>query len=413
MLSAKGDLLVRAGRRRPARSRDHRKHDRADSRRAAPTSSAPRGVSTRASTLRRSVRFGLGLSKIGNRLSRFVLGRDIADPLTGFFVIRRDAFLRVAPQLRDPGFKLLLDILSSDRELRHCEVPFDFGQRLHGEFEARFLRRLAVRHLSDEQAHARHRAGQPDLVPDRRRQRRLRRISPCSTPRLRRPAQFALSQTLAALAAVTSNFLLNNRLTFRDRRLRGTRLIAGYIEFLVISSIGIAANVSIATLTYEEVGQIALLAALAGIALDTLWKFVVSSRFVWILALRARSGTGSSCSGPSAYADRRCPAAPAVHRRAADLVCRHDGAGAIDDAVVVTVAADDVVRRRRTSPAAHRFRRALAFLGVKEDRPGLGVGLQRRKRPVGEDQVRLRPQPHFSGNDGMAHHHRPKSCARA
>ena len=117
--------------------------------------------------------FRLGLSKIGNRLSRFVLGRDIADPLTGFFVIRRDAFLRVAPHLRDPGFKLLLDILSSDRELRHSEVPFDFGQRLHGEFEARFLRRLAVRHVSDEQADARHRAGQPDLVPDRRRQRRV------------------------------------------------------------------------------------------------------------------------------------------------------------------------------------------------------------------------------------------------
>ena len=35
--------------------------------------------------------------------------------------------------------------------------------------------------------------------------------------------QFALSQTLAALAAVTSNFLLNNRLTFRDKRLRGTQ----------------------------------------------------------------------------------------------------------------------------------------------------------------------------------------------
>ena len=93
--------------------------------------------------------------------------------------------------------------------------------------------------------------------------------------------KFALSQTLAALAAVTSNFLLNNRLTFRDKRLRGTKLVSGYLKFLVISSIGIAANVSIATYTYEEVGQIAFLAAFAGIALDTLWKFVVSSRFVW------------------------------------------------------------------------------------------------------------------------------------
>ena len=74
--------------------------------------------------------------------------------------------------------------------------------------------------------------------------------------------QFALSQTIAALAAVTSNFLLNNRLTFRDKRLRGSKLVSGYLKFLLISSIGIAANVSIATYTYDEVGQIAFLAAI-------------------------------------------------------------------------------------------------------------------------------------------------------
>ena len=224
--------------------------------------------------------FRLGLSKIGNQLSRFVLGRDIADPLTGFFVIRRDAFLRVAPHLRDPGFKLLLDILSSDRDLRHSEVPFDFGQRLHGESKLdSFVAWQFATYLMS---------------------RLTRGIVPASLISflivggsgvfihlavlyavLSATGQFALSQTAAALAAVTSNFLLNNRLTFRDKRLRGTRLVTGYIKFLVISSIGIAANVSIATLTYQEVGQIALLAALAGIALDTLWKFVVSSRFVW------------------------------------------------------------------------------------------------------------------------------------
>ena len=61
-----------------------------------------------------------------------MLGRDIADPLTGFFVIRREASCMPRRALRDPGFKLLLDILSSDHTLRHSEVPFDFGQRLHG-----------------------------------------------------------------------------------------------------------------------------------------------------------------------------------------------------------------------------------------------------------------------------------------
>jgi dolichol-phosphate mannosyltransferase len=224
--------------------------------------------------------FRVTLSKLGNRLSAFVLGRDIADPLTGFFVIRREAFLHAAPALRDPGFKLLLDILSSDRKLRHSEVPFDFGQRLHGEskldsyvawqFATYLLSKFAGGFVPASLISFLIVGGSGVFV-------HLAVLYAA----LAATGQFALSQTLAALAAVTSNFLLNNRLTFRDKRLRGTRLLSGYLKFLVISSIGIAANVSIATYTYDEVGQVAFLAAFAGIALDTLWKFVVSSRFVW------------------------------------------------------------------------------------------------------------------------------------
>ena len=209
-----------------------------------------------------------------------MLGRDIADPLTGFFAIRREAFLRVAPDLRDPGFKLLLDILSSDHELRHRRCPSISASGCIGESKLnsfvawQFATFLASKLTSG-------------VVP-------ASLISflvvggsgvfvhlAVLYAALAATGAFALSQTLAALAAVTSNFLLNNRLTFRDRRLRGVRLVSGYVKFLVISSIGIVANVSLATFTYDKLGHIAFLAALAGIALDTLWKFVVSSRIVW------------------------------------------------------------------------------------------------------------------------------------
>jgi dolichol-phosphate mannosyltransferase len=92
---------------------------------------------------------------------------------------------------------------------------------------------------------------------------------------------FPGAQFLGALVAVTSNFLLNNQLTFRDQRLRGHRLISGYLKFLVISSVGVAANVSMATYTYSAVTSIPLIAAITGIALDTIWKYVVSGRLVW------------------------------------------------------------------------------------------------------------------------------------
>jgi dolichol-phosphate mannosyltransferase len=72
------------------------------------------------------------LSQIGNALSSFVIGRKLSDPLTGFFLIRRERFRQIAPNLGDPGFKLLLDILYTDKTLRHGEVYFNFGTRLHG-----------------------------------------------------------------------------------------------------------------------------------------------------------------------------------------------------------------------------------------------------------------------------------------
>lgn len=220
------------------------------------------------------------LSKIGNRLSALVLRRRIVDPLTGFFAIRRDAFLRVAPDLRDPGFKLLLDILWCDPKLRHKEVSFDFGPRLHGESKldsfvawqfATFLASKLTRGFVPASLISFLLVGGSGVFVH----------LAVLFAMLAASGHFAVSQATAALTAVTWNFLLNNQLTFRDSRLRGSKLLSGYLKFLVISAIGVVANVSLATFTYEKVGGIAIVAGLAGIALDTLWKFIVSSRLVW------------------------------------------------------------------------------------------------------------------------------------
>jgi dolichol-phosphate mannosyltransferase len=83
------------------------------------------------------------------------------------------------------------------------------------------------------------------------------------------------------LIAATSNFLLNNRLTFRDKRLRGSKMVKGYLKFLAVSAVGIIANVSAATVAYEQFINVVFIATLAGIAIDTVWKFVVANRFIW------------------------------------------------------------------------------------------------------------------------------------
>jgi dolichol-phosphate mannosyltransferase len=72
--------------------------------------------------------------------------RHVTDPMSGFFLVRRDALdlSRLKPQ----GFKILLEILVQTPGLRRAEVPFVFGERHHGESKAgvreglRYLRRL-------------------------------------------------------------------------------------------------------------------------------------------------------------------------------------------------------------------------------------------------------------------------------
>jgi dolichol-phosphate mannosyltransferase len=63
-----------------------------------------------------------------NRLSK------VTDPLSGFFLVRREAL--DLDSLRPQGFKILLEILVRTRNLRVSEVPFEFGERLTGETKA-------------------------------------------------------------------------------------------------------------------------------------------------------------------------------------------------------------------------------------------------------------------------------------
>ena len=54
------------------------------------------------------------ISRIGTRLARLIVKQDLADPMSGFFMLRRDVFERVVRRLSAKGFwKILLDIFAS------------------------------------------------------------------------------------------------------------------------------------------------------------------------------------------------------------------------------------------------------------------------------------------------------------
>src|SRR5207237_3576775 len=75
-----------------------------------------------------------GISALATEVAKRVLRVKIADPMSGFFMMRRDRFEELAPQLSSQGFKILLDIVATARgSLRILELPFVFGERQHGE----------------------------------------------------------------------------------------------------------------------------------------------------------------------------------------------------------------------------------------------------------------------------------------
>src|SRR3954451_19663438 len=75
-----------------------------------------------------------GASALATEVAKRVLRVKIADPMSGFFMMRRDRFEELAPQLSTQGFKILLDIVATARgNLRVKEIPYTFGARLHGE----------------------------------------------------------------------------------------------------------------------------------------------------------------------------------------------------------------------------------------------------------------------------------------
>ena len=66
--------------------------------------------------------------------NELVVKADLTDPMSGFFMIRREAFDEAARNLSGQGYKILLDIVASaPRNLKIAELPFTFGLREHGE----------------------------------------------------------------------------------------------------------------------------------------------------------------------------------------------------------------------------------------------------------------------------------------
>jgi dolichol-phosphate mannosyltransferase len=222
-----------------------------------------------------------GASALATELARAVLRVKIADPMSGFFMIRRDRFEQLAPQLSTQGFKILLDIVASGRgSLRVKEIPYTFGSRLHGESKldsmvALDFLGLLLAKLTRDAVTLRFllfaMVGSLGV---------LVHFAALYTALEAFAVPFPEAQACAAFCAMTSNFVLNNVFTYRDQRLKGFAILRGLLLFYLVCSVGLLANVGVAFSVYDQ-EPIWWLAGAAGALMGVVWNYAMSGLFVW------------------------------------------------------------------------------------------------------------------------------------
>jgi dolichol-phosphate mannosyltransferase len=220
------------------------------------------------------------LSNSGIKVAQIVTGATINDPMSGFFMLRRDLFESLAARLTGQGFKILLDlILASPKKLKIVEIPYKFRPRSAGEskLDALVLAQFAGL-LIDKALRG--------AVP-------LRFITfalvgafgvliNLAVLEIARKAGigFGTAQTLGTLVAMVANFQLNNQLTYRAQRLKGAAFWRGLVLFLAVCGLGAIANIGIARALYAENGS-SIFAGAAGAAVGVVWNYAVSATLVW------------------------------------------------------------------------------------------------------------------------------------
>jgi dolichol-phosphate mannosyltransferase len=226
-----------------------------------------------------------GLRSRGSRLANFaarrLIGVRLSDPMSGFFMMRRDEFDQLAPRLSTQGFKILLDIVaSSGGRLAVVELPYRFRPRQHGRSKLDGLvvlqyAGLLLAKLSGDRISIRFvlfaLVGASGLFVHVVALKALLSLLGVG---------FGWAQTLAAYAAMTWNFLLNNQLTYRDRRLKGLAALGGLVSFYVVCSVGAVANVGVASWIYNGLPTW-WLAGGAGALMGAVFNYATSSTLTW------------------------------------------------------------------------------------------------------------------------------------
>ena len=220
-------------------------------------------------------------SQWSTALARKLLKVELTDPMSGFFMLRREVIDELAPKLSTQGFKILLDIAATGRDtLRIAELPFVFGKRRHGEskLDARvaldFGQLLLAKLTNDAISYRFVLFCLVGLTGIGAHMATLGLLHGIGVP------GFGVQQTIATMVAIAWNYVFNNAYTYRDQRLTGWAFVRGLAVFELVCSVGAISNVGVASLIYTG-GPSWWIAGLGGAVMGAVWNYTVSAAVVW------------------------------------------------------------------------------------------------------------------------------------
>jgi dolichol-phosphate mannosyltransferase len=70
------------------------------------------------------------ISRGADFIARLVLGINVSDPMSGFFIIKKDLFEK--SRIKVKGYKILLNLLYDNKGAKIIEIPYTFKDRFRG-----------------------------------------------------------------------------------------------------------------------------------------------------------------------------------------------------------------------------------------------------------------------------------------
>ena len=203
------------------------------------------------------------VSWVATLIARLLLRVPVSDPMSGYFAVSRRAYETTAPQLNPRGFKILLEFIGRNRDLRVSEVGYEFSNRVHGETK---LNRSVIRSYLLGVAELRlgrqvnptfllyvlvgivglvvnstafwlaEWVGFPQVTTGLNDE-----IDPIATSFL-----FSLQLSILVL------FVLNNEFTFWEQRFQGWRLLPAFAVYEAMSLVGAGVHIAVFTFLQES-----------------------------------------------------------------------------------------------------------------------------------------------------------------